>query len=44
VSHIEELELRQLAQLGRQPFELIGVDLEHRLVSDHDPINSNFAL
>ncbi len=31
VSHIEKLELRQLAQLVRQPFELIVVDLEQRL-------------
>jgi hypothetical protein len=30
-SHIEESELRQLAQLGRQPFELIVVDLKHAL-------------
>jgi hypothetical protein len=30
-SHIEELELWQLAQLGRQPLELIAVDLEHKL-------------
>ncbi len=30
-SHMEVRELWQLAQLGRQPFELIGVDLEHRL-------------
>jgi hypothetical protein len=29
VSHIEEPELWQLAQLGRQPFELIVEDLEH---------------
>jgi hypothetical protein len=27
----ELLELRQLAQLGRQPFELIVDDLEHTL-------------
>jgi hypothetical protein len=26
---MEERELRQLAQLGRQPFELIVADLEH---------------
>jgi hypothetical protein len=31
VSHIEVREVRQLAQLGRQPFELIVADLEHRL-------------
>jgi hypothetical protein len=31
VSHIEELELRQLAQLGRQPFELVVADLKHGL-------------
>ncbi len=31
VSHVEVRELRQLAQLGRQPFELVVVDLEHRL-------------
>jgi hypothetical protein len=30
VSHIEVRELWQLAQLGRQPFELIVEDLEHR--------------
>jgi hypothetical protein len=29
VSHKEELELQQLAQLGRQPFELVLADLEH---------------
>jgi hypothetical protein len=38
------IERRQLAQLGRQPFELIFVDLKHRFESDHDPTNSNFAL
>jgi hypothetical protein len=37
LSHVELRELRQLAQLGRQPFELIAVDLEHILRSDHDP-------
>ena len=31
VSHIEDIELRQLAQLGRQPFELVVDDLEHTL-------------
>jgi hypothetical protein len=31
VSHKEERELRQLAQLGRQPFELVFPDLEHTL-------------
>jgi hypothetical protein len=31
VSHIELRELRQLAQLGRQPFELIVVDLKREL-------------
>jgi hypothetical protein len=31
VSHIEEPELWQLAQLARQPFELVVVDLEHTL-------------
>jgi hypothetical protein len=44
VSHREVRELRQLAQLGRQPFELVTVDLENRLErSAHDPINSNLA-
>jgi hypothetical protein len=32
VSHPEVNELRQLAHLGRQPFELVVVDLEHTLV------------
>jgi hypothetical protein len=31
LSHVETLELRQLAQRDRQPFELVVVDLEHRL-------------
>jgi hypothetical protein len=31
VSYIEVHELRQLAQLARQPFELIAIDLEHTL-------------
>jgi hypothetical protein len=44
VSHIEVRELRQLAQLGRQPFELIVGDLGTNLRSDHDPINSVFVL
>ena len=30
-SHKEAHEIRQLAQLGRQPFELIVADLKHRL-------------
>jgi hypothetical protein len=37
-------QLRQLAQLGRQPLEPIVADLEHRFASDHDPQKSNFAL
>jgi hypothetical protein len=40
VSHIEVRELRQLAQLDRQPFELIVVELKRTLGSDHDPLNS----
>jgi hypothetical protein len=43
-SHIEVRELWQLAQLARQPFELVVADLEHRLEkSVHDPINSKVA-
>jgi hypothetical protein len=41
VSHIEVRELRQLAQLGRQPLELIDADLEHALASDHGLFDSN---
>jgi hypothetical protein len=37
-------ELRQLAQLGRQPFQLIVADLEHGLGLTHDLINSNVVL
>ena len=45
VSHVEVSKLRQLAQLGRQPFELIVVDLEHRLeVRSYDPLYLNFVL
>jgi hypothetical protein len=33
------IELWQLAQLGRQPFELIVADLKHGLESDHEQIN-----
>jgi hypothetical protein len=44
VSHIELRELRQLAQLGRQPFELIVLDLKHALASDHDSLKSSVAL
>jgi hypothetical protein len=36
VSHKEARERRQLAQIGRQPFEQIVADLEHRTRSDHD--------
>jgi hypothetical protein len=36
-SHPELVEHWQLAQLGRQPFELIVVDLGHTLGSDDDP-------
>ncbi len=43
-SHIEKPELWQLAQLGRQPFELIVADLERGLESDHDLTNSNSSL
>jgi hypothetical protein len=37
-------ELRQLAQLGRHPFELIVADLEHGLGQIYDPLDSNLAL
>jgi hypothetical protein len=43
VSHKEACELRQLAQFARQPFEPIVVDLEHRLGSAQDTINSKFG-
>jgi hypothetical protein len=43
-SHPEVREHRQLAQLGRQPFELIIANLEHRLGSDHDPTKSSSSL
>jgi hypothetical protein len=36
VSNIEVRELRQLAQLHRQPFDLIVADLEHITRSDPD--------
>jgi hypothetical protein len=43
VAHSEAREIRQLAQLGRQPFELIVVELKKTLVRSRS-LNSNFAL